>query len=71
MLSHATAGYTGGLLIFKEDCSGRNSRAASHSCHELLCGQKQQILLISDRCSDHQTWENSNAKCKICDRDII
>lgn len=63
-MSHTAAGYPGGLLIFKGDCSGMSSRAASHSCHELFCGQKQQKLLISERQSNHQTW-NTNIKCKM------
>lgn len=37
MLLHTVAGCPGGLLIFRGDCSGMNSRAGSHSCSELLC----------------------------------
>ena len=70
MLSHTAAGHPGGPLLFRRDCSGMNSRAASRSCH-MLCGQKQQILLIFDRQSDHQTWQETNVKCKIYDSDIV
>lgn len=71
MWSHTAAEYPGGLLIFKEDCFGMNSRAASRTCRKPLCGYKRQMLLVADRQSDHQAWEDTKAKCKISDPNII
>ena len=39
-MPHTAAAYPGGLLIFRGGCFGMNSRAASCSCREFLCGKK-------------------------------